>query len=218
MKTHKKLTTPLLSAVIAIASVSINVAAQASEIPEAVLEHFQFASQGNKDATKSAYESLLALNENKPGSPLINTVLGSTETMMGRDAWMPWNKMKYVERGLARMDKAIQLLSPEDLAHTFQGLPLPIWVQTTVGCTFVEMPQMFNRLNAGYDLLQDTMNHELMEHLPFEAKSAAYLCSGIAAEKAGKKEEAMKYLNTIITNVPDSAEATQAQEIIQKLM
>ncbi|MCG7495644.1 hypothetical protein MHO82_02080 [Vibrio sp. Of7-15] len=217
MKMMKFHSASLLSVTLSVFLLGAAPTVSASVIPQATMVEFENASLGDQSATKSAYEKLLKLDEKNPGNPLIKTVLGSTETMLGRDAWMPWNKMKHVERGLARMDKAIELLGPEHMQETFFGLPLPIWVQTTVGCTFVEMPQIFNRLNAGSEILEETLELELMQYLPFEGKSSTYLCAAIAAEKAGKTEEALKYAGAIIENAPESQEASRAKEMVTRL-
>lgn len=63
-----------------------------------VLDIYNQAAQGNEDLVEVAYERLNDTLQQDGATPLTLVYLGSTETLMGRDAFLPWNKMKYVER------------------------------------------------------------------------------------------------------------------------
>ena len=70
-----------------------------------VLDIYNQAVQGNEDMVEVAYERLNDTLQQDGATPLTLVYLGSTETLMGRDAFLPWNKMKYVEKGLSTIDK-----------------------------------------------------------------------------------------------------------------
>ncbi len=48
-----------------------------------------------------------ALLEREPANPLFAAYHAAAVVMQARDAWMPWNKMKYLEDGLADTDRAL---------------------------------------------------------------------------------------------------------------
>ncbi|MGF1758633.1 hypothetical protein L4D76_11930 [Photobacterium sagamiensis] len=214
----RKPISPLIAASLVASTLMVKTAAAAPQIPAEVMEYYAQATQGDTSSTEKTFDLLTALQKEHPRSALINTVLGSTETMMGRDAWMPWNKMEYVEKGLSRMDKAVKLLQADDYTETFESTPVSLWVKTTVGCTFIEMPEMFHRLDAGYQLLENTINSEEVKPLPFAMKVNAYFCAGKAASLAGEPEASQRYLNTMLANVPGSPQAVEAKALLAEIV
>lgn len=185
------------------------------EIPAEILAHYEAAASGNSDATEKAFEGLTKLRERNPDSALVITVLGSTETMMARDSFIPWRQLKYLEKGMAQIDKGISMLQPQDAVNTFQGVPITLWVKNTAGCTYVEVPKMFNRLEAGYKLLTDALQSEEVATLPFEKLASTYMCAGSAAKKLDDMDSARKYLQTIVEKMPGTEEAKQASELLK---
>ncbi|PSW05231.1 tetratricopeptide repeat protein [Photobacterium lipolyticum] len=208
----------LIAASLVANTLMVKAAAAAPQIPAEVMASYAQAIQGDTSSTEKTFDLLTALQKEHPRSALINTVLGSTETMMGRDAWTPWNKMEYVDKGLSRMDKAVKLLQADDHKETFEGTPVSLWVKTTVGCTFIEMPEMFHRLDAGYQLLENMIKSEEVKPLPFAMKAYAYFCAGKAASLAGEPEAAQRYLNTLLANVPGSPQAIEAKALLAEIV
>lgn len=190
---------------------------ESTEIPADILAHYTAAADGDSKATEKAYEALTQLRETKPDSALVTTVLGSTEAMMARDSFIPWRQLKYVEKGMARIDKGISMLEPDDAATTFQGIPITLWVKNTAGCTYVEVPRMFNRLEMGYEILKEALQSEEAASLPFEKLASTYMCAGIAATRLDNPEGARQYLQPIIDKMPGSEEAKQAGKLLKKI-
>lgn len=187
----------------------------ANEIPNDVISHYEAAAGGDSKATEKAFEALTRLRQNNPDSALVITVLGSTETMMARDSFIPWRQLKYLEKGMAQIDKGISMLQPQDAVNTFQGVPITLWVRNTAGCTYVEVPKMFNRLEIGYKLLKDALTSKEVIALPFEKQASTYLCAGKAAKELKDVEGARKYLTPIIEQLPGTDEAKQASELLK---
>jgi len=48
---------------------------------------------------------------------------GSSYTLVGRDAWMPWNKIGYTEKGLDMIGKALRMLKPKHDFEKMRGAP-----------------------------------------------------------------------------------------------
>lgn len=89
-----------------------------------------------------------------PQDPLLLLLLGSSRTLQGRDAWMPWNKLRFTEQGLEEIEQALTLLSHEHKSEFFAGLPIEVLVPALAGITFTEVPSFFGRFEQGYVLLQ----------------------------------------------------------------
>ena len=88
------------------------VSAQAVAAPsDKLIEQYNQAAQGDEEKVESVYEQLQGQIEKQGGDALTLVYLGSTQTLMGRDAFLPWNKMKYVEQGLGTIAKGLDMLS-----------------------------------------------------------------------------------------------------------
>lgn len=64
---------------------------------------------GDKKAVKKSVACLERLLKLDGRNVLALAYYGSAVTMQGRDAWMPWNKMKYVNLGTGKLDKAVMI-------------------------------------------------------------------------------------------------------------
>ena len=103
------------------------------------------------DASVAAFEQLLRQD---PGNPLLRAYLGSSETMQGSHALLPWNKMKYTEDGLAEIDKALRLLGPQHDQQNLRGVPISLETRLVAASTFLALPGMFKRSALGHQQLQ----------------------------------------------------------------
>ncbi|MCW8876458.1 MAG: hypothetical protein OQJ89_14425 [Kangiellaceae bacterium] len=187
-------------------------------IPSEVINQYSAAAKGDSDANEKAHEELTKLHKRYPNSALINAVLGSAEAMRARDSFIPWRQLKYLEKGMALIDKGINLLQPNDHVRKFEGIPVSLWVRNTAGCTFIEVPEMFNRLEIGYEILKKTIISKEVARLPFSQKASTYLCAGIAAEKMGEKQVAREYLEAITRELPpEDSTVKEARSILRKL-
>jgi len=180
-----------------------------------LLSQYEAAAAGDSDATEQAFAALNALAASQPDNPLLLAVLGSTGTMMARDSFIPWRALKYLETGMAQIDKGISLLGPSDSSTIFQGVPVTLWVRNTAGCTYIEVPKMFNRLESGYRILQDAINSAEAQQLPFEKLASTYLCAGQAAQKLGEQTQARSYLQAVLNRLPGTPQAQQAAALLK---
>jgi len=130
---------------------------------------FARANAGESGAATDAAEKLTKLVAAEPGNPLLLAYLGSAESMQGRDAWAPWKKMKFVETGLADIDRALALLKPEHAQAPASGVSIAEEVKVTAASTFLGLPGFFNRTEAGTKLA-----HELASQPDFATKPERY--------------------------------------------
>ena len=113
MKTPKTL---LLTAALAATLGSANLYANPSSD---ILANYNLAAGGDEALVDTVYGQLNRLLEKQGAKPLTMVYLGSTQTLQGRDAFLPWNKMKFTEQGLATIAKGIGLLNtlPKDISQ-----------------------------------------------------------------------------------------------------
>lgn len=137
---------------------------------------------------------LLRLTEEEPDNILIKTYLGSTYTLEGRDAWMPWNKMRYTERGMDMMEKALRLSEGHGEIPPYLGRALDLEVQLLCGITFTQVPKMFGRFGQGLELLEAVVENPHYSRFS-DAQKADYLYYlGSAIAKDGRITRARHHL------------------------
>ena len=94
------------------------------------------ARDGDEEAAESAVEALERYLERFPEDGEARAYLGSSYAMMGRDASSVVNKMRYTNRGLRHLDRALDA-APRDFAVRF--------IRARVNAS---LPSMFNRDEA----------------------------------------------------------------------
>ena len=134
---------------------------------DAAFASFTKARQG--DAAQ--LDAAIAAFQTTPGNPVMKPVfaayLGSTYTLQGKAAWMPWNKMKYTDKGLDAIDQALATLRPEHDRLLVQGVPVSLATRIVAAATFVAVPDgLFHRRAAGKTLLDEMRRSPLLATTP----------------------------------------------------
>jgi len=105
--------------------------------------YHRLAEKGDKKAVKQAESLFKKLLQLEPKNAEVLSWYGSILTMKGRDAWLPFFKIKYVNDGLKEMDKAVKL-APNNItvrmvrAETCLALPENIFRQTEIAVADLE--------------------------------------------------------------------------------
>lgn len=154
-------------------------------------------SEGDKKSTKTALGQLETLSAENAEDPLALVFLGSTRTLMGRDAWLPWNKLSHTEDGLAEMNKALKMLRPEHDQWHFDDLPVSIQVKSLAGITFTQVPDFFGYFEQGYQLLLETSQDPLLNDVPAENHSYIHYYAALAAERAEEPDRHRRLLQRL---------------------
>lgn len=165
--------------------------------------------EGDKRAVDDAVEAFETLLEAHPGDPLILVLLGGSQTLQGRDAWMPWNKLSLTEDGLAAMSKAQQWLGPEHDERMFEGLPISLQVKALAGITFTQVPDFFGRFEQGYQLLLEASGSPLLEGLPAQNHSHIHYYAAEAARQADEPDRRAMLLQRL-ADLPLDNDYTEA--------
>lgn len=200
-------------------SLSLLVTSNAFSAPsEALIAEYNLAAQGDEDKVEQVYHQLDTQIAEQGADPLSLVYLGSTQTLMGRDAFMPWNKMKYTEQGLATISKGLDLLNqqqtPIEQQEFRQGLPESLLAKSIAGTTFTSLPDMFNHFERGYDIFLDLLADESFTQQHYDAISWVYIYAIQAALRADDKPQADEWLKQMQQRNANHPMTVQAQTII----
>ena len=134
---------------------------------------FSRAAAGDGAATEQALKAFEALAAaESPAAPRYQAYAGAAQTLQGREAWMPWTKMKATERGLDTLDKALRRLESRHDAVVLGSVPVSLETRLVAANTFVSVPDaIFHRADAGRRLLQELVAHPLFAQTPPEFRS-----------------------------------------------
>jgi hypothetical protein len=146
--------------------------------------------------------------------------LGSAETLQGREAFMPWNKMKFTERGLATIQKGLDLMAnhpvPLQEQQRLQGLPEYQLATAMAATTFTSLPDMFNHFERGYELYLSLLNEPSFSQQPFAATSWIYRYAIEAALRAEDVQQAKTWLAQMEQLGDSNLETQTAKALLAK--
>lgn len=161
---------------------------------------FLAASAGNGAATDDAVRRFQDLAAAAPPErlPLFLAYLGAAQTLQGRDAWMPWNKVHATESGLGSLDKALRLLKTS-------GVPLQEALETRLeaATTFLALPTMFNRFDAGKDLVKTALADPAFPTAPVEIRARIHLQAAVVAAHDGDCAQERRHLDAAAAMAPE---------------
>jgi hypothetical protein len=148
-------------------------------------------------SAKNLAKQWQALHDADPKDPLTMVMLGSSHTLMGRDAFMPWSKMKHTEAGLDEMAMAQRLLNDSNANVQFQHMPVYLHVKSTAGITFTQVPEFFGRHEEGFYLLEEVIEDPGFRMLPAQAKTYMYFFAINSAYQIDKSVIANEWLEEL---------------------
>lgn len=185
---------------------------------EELIAQYNQAAQGDEDKVELVHQQLKQHIAHQGADPLSLVYLGSTQTLMGRDAWMPWNKMKYTEQGLTIIGKGLDLLhtqdTPIDQQEYRQGLPETLLAKSIAATTFTSLPDMFNHFERGYDLFLDLLADDDFKQQHYDAISWVYIYAIQAALRAEDKPQAEHWVAEMQARNPNHPMTAQAQALL----
>jgi hypothetical protein len=179
---------------------------------------FQKAAAKDSSATDDAvrrFEQLSAADS--PLSPLFTAYLGAAQALQGRDAWMPWTKMRATERGLDTLEKALRRLEPRHDRELMRGAPVSIEVRLVAVTTFIAVPSMFNRYDQGKQALRDAFASPAYAAAPADIKARLHQQAALAAGRDKNPGEEAAHLKQALEAAPAGAIAEAARRRLQEL-
>lgn len=155
---------------------------------------FSSALAGESSAQR-AVTAFAALAPDETAAPLVLAYLGSAQTLQGRDAWLPWNKMRATESGLASIDKALRMLDSRHEAARLRGNPVAAETRLIAATTFLAVPDgIFHRAGQACSLLRAAVAQPGFAVLPPTLRARHHQQLAIAADKEKKPAEAAEQL------------------------
>lgn len=158
--------------------------------------------RGNREASKKAYRGFLALVKAHPDNPLYLAYLGSNETIFARDNWVPWTRIKYLDRGLDRVDKALAMLGPEHDNQYERQSVVSMETRLVALSTFVKVPPFANRLQDAKDLFAESLATPVFHKAAPEVKQRIYLQGADIAARGKNIANEMIYLKRALVFLP----------------
>lgn len=163
--------------------------------------------EGDEDAVAQAENYLSKLMKLAPQNAVALVYYGSVLTMKARDAFLPWEKMKYMKQGFAAMDSAVALdpQSPE--------------VRLIRANNGTSVPKMFHRLKtalADYQFIE-AMQLEKSGAMPNKFWLPYYYYFGLALMKDEQFQEAKVKFNKVLEIDANSDYAQNARQQLEKI-
>lgn len=173
--------------------------------------------RGDKAAVKTASERFEAMHRGEPGNVLLRAYWGSCLTLQGREAYMPWTKMRLVEDGLTQLDKALALVTPERDAERFEGTSVGMEARLVAGTTFLQLPSLFNRFDAGKRVVAEAMKNPEFSRIPPAMQANFHFQWAKVAQREGKRDEEIASLRQSLSANPKGYEADAARARLKEL-
>ncbi|KLV09633.1 hypothetical protein ABT56_00710 [Photobacterium aquae] len=186
----------------------------------ALINAYNEAAMGNEDRVEEVYHQLNGLIEQQGATPLTLVYLGSTQMLQGRDAFLPWNKMKYVEQGVASIEKGLGLIDAmaQDKAQAMpdivQGLPENMLARAVAAISLSQLPDLFNQLDHGYDLYLGLLAEPAFRSANFEATAWIYGGAIEAALRSGDWVQAEAWLAEMGERHEDHPQTLKARTLV----
>lgn len=179
---------------------------------------FQKASAGDGGATGEAvalFERLAAVDS--PYVPLYLAYQGAAQAMQGRDAWMPWTKMRATERGLATLDKALRRLEARHDTTLLRQAPVAVETRLVAASTFLALPGMFHRLDDAKTVLRAAFASPAFAAAPNSLRAQLHRRAAEIAAHDKKREEEIEQLTKALAAEPSGSLAAAARQRLQEL-
>ncbi|SFV07166.1 hypothetical protein [Pseudoduganella namucuonensis] len=180
-------------------------------------QQFMACLSGDGKTCEAAIEKFNALAAGHPGHPLLAAYAGAGTAILGRDAYMPWNKLKYAEDGADAVEKALAQLTPAHDEALFHGTPESVETRMLAATTLLSLPDFMNRSASGKRALEAALKSSVFGQAapPVRARLLALAARTAKAEQRGDDEAA--YLKQIVALAPQAPEAARASSRLKEL-
>ncbi|MES2260102.1 MAG: hypothetical protein V4724_16390 [Pseudomonadota bacterium] len=180
-------------------------------------QQFYAALTGDQGARDDAIAAFQALSARHPGHPLLAVYEGAGTALKGRDALMPWNKMKYAENGADAVEKALAQLTPAHDEALFNGTPESIETRLVAVTTLLSLPDFMNRRASGRRALNAALASNVFPNAAPAVRAHLFAAAArVAAAEKRSKEEA-DYLRKVVALAPQAQEGVYAASRLKEL-
>jgi tetratricopeptide (TPR) repeat protein len=160
--------------------------------------------EGDEKAVDKAVEFLDRLLQLNNRNTVAMAFYGSAVTMQGRDAFLPWNKMKYVNEGIGKLDKAVMLDSTN------------LRVRMVRGVNSINLPDFLNRRPFALRDFAFIAAHADSPNLDKSDCVQTYYFYGLTLKQEGRIDEAKTMWGKAVNLWPEHPLAARAAEELKK--
>lgn len=179
---------------------------------------FHKARGGNGEAaTEAAARFERLAGSDTAYAPLYLAYLGAAQALQGRDAWMPWAKMRATERGLASLDKALRRLDARHDTLLLREAPVALEARLVAATTFLALPELFHRLEAGKTALRAAFASPAFAAAPAALRAQLHRQAAIAAARDKQPQEEIAQLKKALAADPAGAVAADVRQRLREL-
>ncbi len=195
-------------------------AAQASDTSSAfsaARQQFIAASAGDTSARDAAIESFGKLAGAQPGNPLFLAYQGAGIALQGRDAMMPWNKLKFAEQGADMVEKALALLAAEHDSLLLNGTPASIETRLVAANTLLALPEFMNRRPGGKRALQAALDSPALAQSPAPVRASVFTVAARVAAEEKRSGDEIGYLRQVIATQSGTPHVAKAAARLKEI-
>ncbi len=178
---------------------------------------YQQAVAGDADARDDVKVYLEQLSDSEPENALVMVYKGSVMTLEGRDAWMPWNKIKYTEKGMDLMEQALNMRLDSKEVPTYLNHSLALEIKMLCAITFTQVPKMFGRFEQGLELIDAIVTDKRYQQLSESQRAHLIYYRAEAAIKEDLIEDARNYYKKVLGMKVDDEIRAKAKEALGRL-
>lgn len=170
----------------------------------ATIYHDMVIEEENDDATERAEELFESILQKKRDHVEALVYYGSLLTLKGRDAFLPWNKLSYVEEGCDEMDKAVQLA------------PQNVTLRITRALNNINLPGFFNRQTYYLEDFEFIRNHPAFVSFPPDLQQRILFSSAKAFVNNDEPQKGTEMYQQVIAINKDSDFGQRANKAMKE--
>ena len=195
-------------------------AAQPSDANSAFIaarQQFAAASAGDASARDASIEAFGKLAGAQPGHPVFLAYQGAGIALQGRDAMMPWNKLKFAEQGADMVEKALSLLAPEHDSLLLNGTPASIETRLVAANTLLALPDFMNRRAGGKRALQAALDSPALAQSPAPVRATLLTVAARVAAEEKRSSDEIGYLRQVLATQAGTPQVAKAAARLKEI-
>jgi len=200
---------------IAFVAAALSLSVSAWAVPDAhflpLFEQFEVLNNGDTSKLEKVSEGFAALLKTEPTNPVLLAYVGTTTAMKSNTTMLPWKKMSYAEDGMAMLDKAIAMLTPQHDKPIQHDTPGSLEVKLLAANTFLKVPGFMNKGPRGVKLASELIASPLLAASPVAFQGVVWMTAGEAAVSEKRTNDARKHFNKVIELKAPQSDAARAQ-------
>lgn len=183
----------------------------------AARQQFAAGSAGDASARDAAIEAFEKLSAGQPANPVFLAYQGAGIAMRARDATLPWDKMKYAEKGANMVQKAVTLLAPEHDSLMVDGTPASIVTRMVAANTLLALPDFMHRRPDGKRALQAALDSPMLAQASAPMRASVFTTAARIAAEEKRSADEIGFLRQVLATQANSPQVAKAVARLKEL-